>query len=1063
MTLEQFVARLHGAGCDLHVEDLLDAFWLATRGRHLSLRGPGPADWQPDAATDAESGSDLPDQGPAVAPRPDKRREEVPIYGAGRVADDQRTVAASAVALPAGQPLPGRLELARALRPLRARWPSRTQLEVDELATVEASAEHRGALYPVFRPVPEPWFDAHVVLEDDPAITLWRDTMQSFSRMLEDTGAFRSVASWRLRGAARQAPSGGDRDGAWLEGPAGLRAGPRLLAGGGVRRLIFFVTHGGSAGWLDGRYARVLAPWARTSSVLILHLFDRHRWLRGTLGDVHGTCAAPVPGAITADFDVATFWWRAPPDPAGLVPIPAVPLTPAGLGDWALTLMARGRRSPVFLLDPVPPPVADAPLNAAPLDYERAVGLLRESSPAAFRLAVALARSAFTIPVARVVQESRLAAGAGQSDLAEVLLSGLVFARSPPTDSDQADCWFDFDDAARAVLLRSLRKADAEAIANDLEERVSRYLERIGGRAISFRALVPDARGKYQLPDWAQPFAHFGLAVLRPTADARALQQRAGADPSASEPARADLAEVVSGPQSADAAATDQAGSVLDPIRAPSVHQGETEAVAPLSVYVSYAWKPPSQEIVDRLQAACAARGIDLQRDANAIKYGESIRDYMRRLGRGGAVVVVLSADYLRSENCMFELLEIEKNKDFHRRVYPILVRGTAFFRPLDRLEYIAFWEQQAEALEKTITRLRQQDHLSGAHATLDFYRDIRHCIGGLADILADMNALTEDVHVESDFAALINRLLASMGTLIFPDNTADPAPLIAGVAAPPDFAFARVLANEIDRELKSSAAGTLRAALADRLKAPAAVVGARLSEVSDAAALAALMSAIAACLRQAPRGEASRDLRATAQRLLGWLLMRLVREDVEHGWAGYLARFGRLARVEVGSEASAEVLWAYWSGLEQPPTFRVIRRRVVGSHNLLTGIMLSEAGWDDWSRYFDDAKAALWVALFGEQPPTTFGAAQDQQLRSAFAFDRSIHNGVRFYLTVRDDDIKEPLTQPAVLEALRRDLGLPVLFVAQGSDDRFISIGEMRLQDLIKQCLKVLKEHGDD
>lgn len=75
-------------------------------------------------------------------------------------------------------------------------------------------------------------------------------------------------------------------------------------------------------------------------------------------------------------------------------------------------------------------------------------------------------------------------------------------------------------------MLRSLRKADAEAIANDLEERVSRHLERIGGRAISFRALVPDARGRYQLPDWAQPFARFGLVMLGPGGGAKTPRRR---------------------------------------------------------------------------------------------------------------------------------------------------------------------------------------------------------------------------------------------------------------------------------------------------------------------------------------------------------------------------------------------------------------------------------------------------------------------------------------------------------------------------------------------------------
>ncbi len=391
MSLERVVAALHAAGVEPQVGDLLDALWLVTRGRALDLHGPlpaapavpvppvppleAPATAVPPGGT--RDGGEGRGRTPAEAPSP---KVQTPVYPSAPVAPEAPTVPAAPAALPAGEPLPGRLHLARALRPLRARRPSPIECALDEEATAQASAEllraaggtaPGRAVFPVFAPVPEPWFDAHCVLEDDPAIGLWQDTLAGFTRVLEDTGAFRSVHAWRLRCPA--AASGPGAPDAWLEGPAGLRAGTRLLAGAGVRRLIFFVTHGGSAGWLDGRYARVLAPWARSASLTLLHLFERHRWWRGTLGEPHGTCTAREPGAVTAALEVALDWWRVPPDPgpgadpashqAPALAVPAVPLTPEGLRDWSLTLMARGRGSPVYrlnaLVDPLVDPLAD--------------------------------------------------------------------------------------------------------------------------------------------------------------------------------------------------------------------------------------------------------------------------------------------------------------------------------------------------------------------------------------------------------------------------------------------------------------------------------------------------------------------------------------------------------------------------------------------------------------------------------------------------------------------------------------------------------------------------------
>jgi formylglycine-generating enzyme required for sulfatase activity len=538
VTFQGFVEALQQAGCQTHVEDLLDTLWLATRGRHLALYPAKPEKQSVGAVPiEGEGKDDKPaeertgtsgDRTDAQRQGGEPKADASPVYPAGRSASEPKTVKASAVALPAGQPLSGRLQLARALRPFCQRWPSRHAGEIDEERTVEASAERRGVLVPVFRPRRERWFDAHVVLEQDPAITLWANTLRGFCRMLEDTGAFRSVQFWRLRiPTERTAACGKNPAPAYLEAPTGYRASTLLLAGQGVRRLIFYVTHGNSTGWLDGHYARVLAPWVKTASLVILHLRDYHCWGQGTLGEPHGLCHVREPGAVTSKLTVEVSWWSLPAERTGLLPVPAVQLTPAGLSEWALMQMGRGRSSAVFLLDSDPPRDEGTGTIAASEDLDLSVALLKQSSPEAFRLAVYLSASAFTIAVARVIQEAQFGAAADQSHLAEVLLSGLVFAHSPEqSDADQSESYFELFPDARALLLRSLRESDAEAIGAALQERVSRYLERISGRPITFRALVPDANGKYRLPEWAQPFARFGVAVLRPMPDAKTPEAR---------------------------------------------------------------------------------------------------------------------------------------------------------------------------------------------------------------------------------------------------------------------------------------------------------------------------------------------------------------------------------------------------------------------------------------------------------------------------------------------------------------------------------------------------------
>jgi TIR domain len=91
------------------------------------------------------------------------------------------------------------------------------------------------------------------------------------------------------------------------------------------------------------------------------------------------------------------------------------------------------------------------------------------------------------------------------------------------------------------------------------------------------------------------------------------------------------------------------------------------------SVYVSYNWGPEGDDpIVTKLEAACKARGIELQRDIRKLKYGGSIKGFMDTLGAADHVVVVLRDGYLKSPNCMYELREIARNGSFQERVNPV-------------------------------------------------------------------------------------------------------------------------------------------------------------------------------------------------------------------------------------------------------------------------------------------------------------------------------------------------------------------------------------------------------
>ncbi|MCA2625298.1 MAG: HEAT repeat domain-containing protein [Microcystis sp. M20BS1] len=172
-------------------------------------------------------------------------------------------------------------------------------------------------------------------------------------------------------------------------------------------------------------------------------------------------------------------------------------------------------------------------------------------------------------------------------------------------------------------------------------------------------------------------------------------------------------------------------------------------------VYISYNWQEDSNEMANQLVQAFAAKGIEIIRDKTHTTYKDSIKNFMRQIGQGKCVVVVISDRYLKSENCMFELVEIARNGDFYQRIFPIILPDARIHKDFERIDYLKYWEDEKAKLQ---AKYKQLDlvNTNSIMATLNLYDEIRDNIDNLTDILKDMNTLDINLHRQSEFAAMI-------------------------------------------------------------------------------------------------------------------------------------------------------------------------------------------------------------------------------------------------------------------------------------------------------------------
>lgn len=184
-----------------------------------------------------------------------------------------------------------------------------------------------------------------------------------------------------------------------------------------------------------------------------------------------------------------------------------------------------------------------------------------------------------------------------------------------------------------------------------------------------------------------------------------------------------------------------------------------------LAIYFSYAWDNKNEtgegreKIVNELYQSLIKDGYHVIRDKIDLGYKGVISEFMRDIGKGKMIVIVISDKYLRSPNCMYELLEIYRKSgseisQMREKILPVMLEDAKIYDPVDRLNYVAFWKAKKEELDKKIAEVGL-DYASAIVDDFRIYNEITSNIGLLAGLLKDLNTLSPKELSLGNFAAI--------------------------------------------------------------------------------------------------------------------------------------------------------------------------------------------------------------------------------------------------------------------------------------------------------------------
>ncbi len=178
------------------------------------------------------------------------------------------------------------------------------------------------------------------------------------------------------------------------------------------------------------------------------------------------------------------------------------------------------------------------------------------------------------------------------------------------------------------------------------------------------------------------------------------------------------------------------------------------------AIYVSYTWDSESEALVESIEMQFQKKGLPIVRDKNVLGYKGKIKAFMQKIGKAQYIILVISNKYLRSVNCMFELIEIFKNDHFYERVFPVVLDEVNIYDPSERVRLMKYWEERTESLNEQIRELKDFTNMQGVTDDLNLNSEIRDNIARLTNILKDTNTLSIEQLVDSNFEPLYNAIV---------------------------------------------------------------------------------------------------------------------------------------------------------------------------------------------------------------------------------------------------------------------------------------------------------------
>lgn len=172
------------------------------------------------------------------------------------------------------------------------------------------------------------------------------------------------------------------------------------------------------------------------------------------------------------------------------------------------------------------------------------------------------------------------------------------------------------------------------------------------------------------------------------------------------------------------------------------------------SIFLSYSWE--DFVIASKIEEDFKNAGLNIVRDIR-MDYKDDIPKFMKRISKEDYAILLISTAYLKSANCMKEVLELLEDREYEKKILPIILPTTNIFKSEGVLDLVKFWENKINELNNKTKELVNLANIPGIIEDINLFIKIRNSIDGFASKIKTLNCKSFSELSESNYKPILD------------------------------------------------------------------------------------------------------------------------------------------------------------------------------------------------------------------------------------------------------------------------------------------------------------------